>query len=146
MHDISRLAALLCLAGFAVSCRSLPDLKGKSGRVPEPAPSDPAAGPVTLPVGTIHLVDSAASFVLIRSSRALQLEPGTLLTVHGPAGETVGQVQVSPARKGPYLTADFVSGTPVAGQKVTMDYLRPAVGDTPAFPGGDDPNAIQVLE
>ncbi len=137
---------LVILAGTAVSCRSLPGWKGKDSKSTDPA--DPAAtvAPTILPVGSIQLVDTAGRFVLVRSSKTLDLEPGTMLGVHGEQGEVVAQVQVSPARKGPYLTADFVSGTPLIGQKVTVEHQPKARESILAFPTGDDPNAIQVLE
>lgn len=99
----------------------------------------------TLPVGVVHLVDTEARFVLVRSSRSLQIEPGTVLSVIGDAGELVARVEVSPARKGAFLTADYVEGLPAVGHRVTMEH-RP----TPLDPGspllGAGSDDIQVLE
>lgn len=139
------MAILVVLAGIVVSCRSLPGSKKKQNEAAEPAPVSGAAAPMTLPVGSVHLVDPTGGFVLIRSSRSLALEPGTTLNLLGDGGEPIGQVTVSPARKGPFLTADIISGTPQVGQRVTMEY-RPEPAPAGDFPAGDDPNAIQVLE
>ncbi len=99
-----------------------------------------------LPVGTVELVDEAGEFVLVRSRRGLQLEPGSHLTIHGDQGETVATVSVSPARKGPFLTADIVSGSPKKGQRATAPYSAGA-SPPPPFPGpADTPDAIQILE
>lgn len=145
MHAAGRLAILVVSAGIVVSCRSLPGLKKKQDEQTEAAPAEAAAAPMTLPVGSVHLVDPSGGFVLIRSSRGLALEPGTTLDLLGDGGDPVGQVRVSPARKGPFLTADIVSGTPRVGQRVTLEYRRGRFppGEPPAE---DDPNAIQVLE
>ena len=106
-----------------------------------------AAAPVTLPVGVVHHVDETARFVLIRSSRGLQLEPGTVLSLHGSRGETTARVEVSPARKGSFLTADFIDGLPAKGQQVTMTHQRAPLETTAdPFSAGADPNAVQVLE
>ncbi len=85
--------------------------------------------------------------MLIRSSRGLQLEPGTVLSLHGSHGETTARVEVSPARKGPFLTADFIDGLPAKGQQVTMIYQRPSPGTSvDPFAPVSAPDAVQVLE
>jgi hypothetical protein len=131
-------------------CRTTPGKKGDEATAEGAATDqDPPPGPpVTLPVGLVHHVDETARFVLIRSGRGLQLEPGTILTVHGDQGETVARLKVSPARKESFLTADFLDGVPRKGQQVTMEYQSPPrePSAAPAIPGTSDPNAIQVLE
>lgn len=131
-------------------CRTTAEKKGKEATA-EGAATDqgsPPSPPMTLPVGLVHHVDETARFVLIRSSKGLQLEPETILTIHGDQGETVARVKVSPARKESFLTADFLEGLPRKGQQVTMEYQRtPSEGSaSPAIPDPSDPNAIQVLE
>lgn len=131
-------------------CRTTAEKKGDETTA-EGAATDQASPPVppmTLPVGLIHHVDETARFVLIRSSKGVQLEPGTILTVHGDQGETVARVKVSPARKESFLTADFLEGLPRRAQQVTMEYQRtlPDHSNAAALPDSSDPNAIQVLE
>jgi len=106
------------------------------------------APPMTLPVGVVHHVDEASRFVLIRSSRGLQLESGTVLTIHGAQGQASARVEVSPARKGSFLTADFLDGLPGQGQQVTMEYQRAPLANSPAdaIAGVADASAVQVLE
>lgn len=112
------------------------------------ADASPATPAMKLPVGTIHHIDTAGQFVLIRSSRFLQIEPGTILSAVDDQGTPAARVAVSPARKGQFLTADIVSGLPVAGQQTIMDYAPPAPGAPAAGAGMESPGAddIQVLE
>lgn len=133
-------------------CRTTPGKKGADATADEAAATSqdaPPKPPMTLPVGLVHHVDETARFVLIRSGRGLQLEPETILTVHGDQGETVARLKVSPARKESFLTADFLEGVPRKGQQVTMEYQRTAPEEgafSAGDPGGADPNALQVLE
>lgn len=101
-----------------------------------------------IPVGTIHHIDPAGKFVLIRSSRFLQVEPGTIISVLDVQGTPVARVAVSPARKGQFLTADIVSGIPLLGQQTIMDYAPPIPGAAAPGAGLESREAddIQVLE
>lgn len=99
-----------------------------------------------IPVGTIHHVDAEGGFVLIRSSRHLQVEPGTVISVIDEAGAIAASVQVSPARKGQFLTADILSGTPRGGQQTLMEHVRVAPGSPTPTPGSAGDDEIQVLE
>lgn len=133
------------------SCRTTAGKKGgdaAADEAPATARDSPPGPPMTLPVGLVHHVDETARFVLIRSGRGLQLEPETILTVHGDQGETVARLKVSPARKESFLTADFLEGVPRKGQQVTMEYQSPPhePAAAPSIPDASDPNAIQVLE
>ena len=108
--------------------------------------ASPALPAMKLPVGTIHHIDTAGKFVLIRSTRSFQIEPGTVLSVVDDQGVPVARLEVSPARKGRFLTADIASGFPAAGQQTIMDYSTPPRGAPAAAlesAGADD---IQVLE
>jgi len=134
-----------------VACRTL-EKKGsvpesvEAGNAVETADSAPAATTV-LPIGVVQHVDESARFVLIRSSRTFQIEPETLLTIRGSQGEPIATVKVSPARKGSFLTADFVEGTPKIGQSATMESTPRK--QSPSAPGAPVPAAaegIQVLE
>ncbi|MEC5127587.1 hypothetical protein VSU19_12545 [Verrucomicrobiales bacterium BCK34] len=102
-------------------------------------------GSMQIPIGTVHLVNDGGKFVLIRSSRALKIEPGTMIDIIGPGGAPVASAQVSPARRGQFLTADILSGVPATGNQVLMNYTaqEPEGPSVPgAAPGGD----IQILE
>jgi hypothetical protein len=115
---------------------------GAPAAVEEP----PAPPPMKIPVGTIHHVDPAGGFVLIRSSRILQIEPGSIISVLGDDGNPVASVEVSPARKGQFLTADILSGSPLAGQRTLMEYTPPVPGAPAPVPGAAGDDDIQVLE
>ena len=78
-----------------------------------------------IPIGTVHLVDTAGNFVLIRSSRMLMIEPDTLITVFDDRGEIAATLKVSPARKGSFLTADILSGIPKTGQLSLIHISEP---------------------
>lgn len=135
------------LAAGLPSCRTLEKaVAGTDPSATDPAmeastPSDPV-----LPIGVVQHVDEVARFILIRSSRGFQIEPGTILTVHGNSSEPTATVKVSPARKGAFLTADLVEGAPKAGQTVTMVHAPAGVsGPLPAAPAGTVSD-LQVLE
>ncbi len=135
------------LAAGLASCRTI----GKPGAGTDPSSADgpPAAeapAHAVLPVGVVQHVDEAARFILIRSSRGFQIEPGTMLTVHGNQSEPSATVKVSPARKGSFLTADLVQGTPKPGQTVTMEYTPPGSPvPAPVVPLAPDSD-LQILE
>lgn len=102
--------------------------------------------PMTIPVGSLHVVRPEEGFVLIRSSRFFQIEPGTDIITYGNGGTETSRLRVSPAKKGQFVTADILSGSPKVGDQAVMDYAvaRPGDGATTPGVGGDD--EIQVLE
>lgn len=102
-------------------------------------------GSMQIPIGTVHLVNGAGKFVLIRSSRALKIEPGTMINIIGPGGAPVASAQVSPARRGQFLTADILSGIPVTGNQVLMNHTAKDP-ESAAEPGATPGSDIQVLE
>jgi hypothetical protein len=142
---------LILVAGVALLSSGCKTLSLKADKKEEP-PAEAKAAPETpamkIPIGTVHLVDTAGNFVLIRSSRMLMIEPDTLITVFDDRGEIAATLKVSPARKGSFLTADILSGIPKTGQQAVMDY-DPAKRSDPASAGGTGQGAasdIQVLE
>lgn len=147
MNRLIRALAFALFAVFLSGCVTLPGKKGKEKESTAAAvKSQPPA--MKIPVGTIHHVDAEGGFVLIRSSRLLQIEPDTLITVFGNQGETTATLKVSPARKGQFLTADILSGTPLVGQQTAMDYAKPTPADPAAggVPSQGSGSEIQVLE
>lgn len=97
-----------------------------------------------IPIGTIHLVDTEGGFVLIRSSRFLDVRPDQELIVTGSDGSETGRLRASAARKGSFLTADLLHGSPQAGNHVLMEH-RPAAAEERRS-GQPDRDEIQVLE
>lgn len=74
---------------------------------PEPAP----AGPKTILIGTIDMVNPEQNYVLIRCDQPLKLPAGTeLVGVDAAGGES--RLKLTPERKGRYLTADIKEGQP----------------------------------
>lgn len=149
---VFRIFVAVLLVGGLGSCRTLESLGGREAEAAAEAqdgaePTAPAAAATILPVGVVHHVDEAGGFLLIRSSRGLQIEAGTPLTVRGEQGEPVASLRVSPARKGSFLTADILEGVPQKGQTATMEH-RPEPFGAAGVAAEDfsDPNAIQVLE
>lgn len=147
MNVLIRSLAIALFAVFLSGCVTLPGKKGKE-KESKPAAEKSKPPVMKIPVGTIHHVDAAGGFVLIRSSRLLQIEPDTLITVFGNQGETTATLKVSPARKGQFLTADILSGTPLVGQQTAMDYAKPVPVDPTGsgLPSQGSGNDIQVLE
>lgn len=158
ISGVSRLLLAASLTAGLAGCRALGTKEGASE--PNGAAADGAAAGgaaaggeevargTTLPVGVVQHVDADARFVLIRSSRGFQIEPGTILTIRGNRGEGVATVKVSPARKGAFLTADFVEGIPSTGQTATLEHRPPAAsgGADPFVPAASDAGAVQILE
>ena len=145
---ISRLLLVAGLALFLPGCKTLPWKKDAAAATDAAAAVEetPAPPAMRIPAGTIHHVDPAGKFVLIRSSRLLQIEPGTIISVLDNQGAPVASVEVSPARKGQFLTADIVSGQPTAGQQTIMDFAPPAPGSPAPAPGTTGADDIQILE
>ncbi|MEX2580651.1 MAG: hypothetical protein WD342_16460 [Verrucomicrobiales bacterium] len=142
LHPL-RFAVWLAVPLLAVGCQSLKS--EKKDEAIEDSASNP--GEMKIPVGTIHMVDPAGRFVLIRSSRTFQVEAGSAMTSYESGGAATARFQVSPARKGAFLTADIVDGAPEKGEQVLMDYRQPSAaspGDVP--PGVDSGSEVQVLE
>ncbi len=133
---------LLSFVGSLSSCRTLgqkkKDKKARTSMAER-------VGSMQIPIGTVHLVNEAGRFVLIRSSRALKIEPGTMIDIMGPGGAPVASAQVSPARRGQFLTADILSGVPVTGNQVLMNYTAKEP-DVPGTPGEAPGSDIQVLD
>lgn len=153
ISGVSRLLLAASLTAGLAGCRALGTKEGASEPGGAAAGGAAAGGEevargTTLPVGVVQHVDADARFVLIRSSRGFQIEPGTILTIRGNRGEGVATVKVSPARKGAFLTADFVEGIPSTGQTATLEHLPPAAsgGADPFVPAASDAGAVQILE
>lgn len=104
--------------------------------------ADAIGAPTKIPIGALHVVRPDEGFVLIRSTRFLQIEAGTDLITYGNGGAETSRLRVSPARKGQFVTADILSGAPKVGDQALMDYVAKA----PEIPGGQASNDIQVLE
>ncbi len=111
----------------------------------EKEPEQPAQV-MKIPVGMIHIVDPEGRFVLVRSSRTFQVESGTRLTSYAGDGTITGIFEVSTARKGAFLTADILQGTPRKGEQVLMDYASPEVQNPYDPVSGGAETEVQVLE
>lgn len=133
------LGSLLLIAGSG--CKTT----GDKDRPDEAAPAG-ATPAMKIPVGSLHVVREDENFVLIRSTRFLQIEPGTDLMVFGNGGIETARLRVSPARKGQFVTADIVSGMPKVGDQVVMDYVAPNQAAAAAGGTGGADDEIQVLE
>ncbi len=149
LSPVCPLIALLLAGTLLGACRTLskdPKEEATAAETAESAPAEPPVVETILPIGVVHHVDPSGNFVLIRSSRRLQIEPGTALATRGDQGQVVARLEVSPARKGEFLTADILEGLPAVGQTTTMGYTpKPLGGSSPAADLGS-PDAIQVLE
>ncbi len=145
--SLGRALLVALLAGGLVACRTLSKKKAPEAAGAPPSGAASPASSTVLPVGIVHHVDPGGGFVLVRSSRSFRIEPGTVLTVRGEQGETTARLEVGPARKGAFLTADILDGAPEAGRHVTLDYApAPFEGGGASALGTDGPDAVQVLE
>ena len=130
----------LCFLAGSVGCTTLTRDQPSDGS--PPLADQPA---MKVPIGTLHVVRPTENFVLIQSTRFLQLEPGTEIVTYGRGGEETSRLQVSPARKGQFITADIVSGQPRVGDQALMDYAVNPGGVTRGTAESAD-DEIQVLE
>ena len=99
--------------------------------------------PGSASIGTVHMVDHAHDFLLIRSSRNTSIQYGTPLISQRPNGRQSAELKLSPERKGAFLVADIVKGSPDVGDQVKL------VGATDVQTGGVVPivdDEVQVLE
>ncbi len=131
------LFALVAMAG-STGCSILPEKKQNADQAGEAIRNQPTK----IPVGNVHLVNFEKGFVLIRSSRFLDIEPERELLVTGDDGTEIAKLRVSPARKGSFLTADILYGTPQVGNHVLMVHRSAASRNQPT----SRDEAIQVLE
>ena len=88
-----------------------------------PAKATPAAAAATATVpafvGTVAIVNERGGFVLIDTASALSLPGvGTSLISRNGEGEESARLKTTPEHKRPFITADIVSGKPVAGDRV----------------------------
>lgn len=130
------LIGIVFLLGLATGCRSLLPQKDEE----EKETTRPA--PIKIPIGTVHLVDEEERFVLVRTTRFLDVEPDRELMVMNTEGREIARLRVSPARKGSFLTADILAGDPRVGNHVLMNHS--VAEDRGAGASGDD--EVQVLE
>ena len=107
-------------------------------------PAKPAVPqPGSASIGTVHMVDHTHDFLLIRSSRNTSIQYGAPLISQSPDGKQSAELKLSPERKGAFLVADIVKGSPDVGDIVKM------TGATDAQSGGVVPilnDEVQVLE
>lgn len=96
-----------------------------------------------VPIGFVHVVNTEGNFVLIKSRRAQEVEPGASITTLDTSGQISARLTISPARKGAFLTADILEGNPMVGHQVLMEYSLEKTAD-PTAPGSSD--EIQILE
>lgn len=116
----------------------------RSGTPPaaESAPAPALPRPQKRPIGTVHLVQPAAGFLLIQSSRTLAVAPEAELMTYDAGGRPTGKLKLSPERKSGFLAADIVEGHPQVGDRVLLFSVEGAPGG-PALPEGP---AVEVLE
>lgn len=70
-------------------------------------------------VGTIRLVNTIEGFVLIDASRRSMLSPRSgLVVIEG--GERVAVLKMTDLQAPPFVIADIVDGSPLAGQRVRL--------------------------
>jgi len=115
----------------------------KAAEEAEAAAKPAAPQPESASIGTVHMVDHTHDFLLIRASRNTSIQYGTPLISQSPGGKQSAELKLSPERKGAFLVADIVKGSPDVGDVVKM------TGATDAQSGGVVPitnDEVQVLE
>lgn len=112
--------------------------KGESTPAPTPALTQ------KLPVGSVHLVQEDARFVLIRSSRLTVIAPDAELITYDSGGRPTGRLKLSPERKSGFLAADIIEGRPQTGDRVLLYGV--AAGAEPTGAGDPATGTVEVLE
>jgi hypothetical protein len=69
-------------------------------------------------IGSIQMTNPELRFALIQSIDRASIPVGADLISSNAVGET-SKLKLSPERKGPFLTADIISGEPAKGDVVT---------------------------
>ena len=104
-------------------------------------PADPR--PDSAQIGSVFMVDSKNEFLLIRSSRTLELEYGTDLIAQNDQGRQTAELKLSPERKAAFLVADIVRGNPEIGDRVKLvGVANPNTGGIVPMQDGE----VEVLE
>lgn len=93
-------------------------------------------------IGVIEMVNPEQNYVLINCEQQVDIPPGTEILTQGVNG-TNGKLKVTPERKGNYITADIVEGTPqlrdlviykVDSSNVANQQAQPQAGPTATGP------------
>jgi hypothetical protein len=129
----------LCAITFATGCGNLHNLRVKAAQKKAAAEVDElvkASGNEasqrlgTLAVGEVEKVSADDGFALVKLRTGTTIAANTeLATRKGPSGKVSGLLRITPERRGSFVAADIVSGTPEAGDSVTpsLSQKRPAL-------------------
>lgn len=92
------------------------------------------AGKATL-IGSIDMVNPEQNYVVIRTDQMLAIATGTELTALSAEGKK-SKLKITPERKGHYLTADIIEGSPEVAQLVLLMHssLPPPAPVQPVVP------------
>jgi hypothetical protein len=82
-------------------------------------------------IGVVESVNPEQKFVLVRTELRLAVAPGAKLEAHSASGSKSSLV-VTPERKMNFLSADITSGSPAAGDVVTLPAGSAALPPAPA--------------
>jgi hypothetical protein len=130
MNRCLKLAALSILALLLSQCQLL-----RKKKKPKPAATEPAV----ILIGRVEMVNDDHDFVLIQTQGSVRLPEGTELSITAADGAEA-RVKTSPERKGSFLTADIISGTPSRGEAVL--WQRPAAA--PEVPADEEGAGVPI--
>ncbi|MBB5033035.1 hypothetical protein [Prosthecobacter vanneervenii] len=91
-------------------------------------------------IGVIEMVNPEQNYVLINCEQQLDIPAGTEIISQGVNG-TNGKLKVTPERKGNYITADIVEGTPQLRDLVVYKVDSSNVATQQAAPAATGPAA-----
>ncbi len=104
--------------------------RGKAGK--ENGESDGQADrPGNRMAGVVHLVNDRGHFVLVKSISGgrVQVNEGTLWMTYDANGKPSAEIKVSAERKGVFVVADIVKGSPNRGDSVVLHGLMDNKGE-----------------
>lgn len=125
MRTLLILLALLTLA----QCQVLRKIKARNHKSTSATTEQPSAQAV----GKVEMVNPDDHFVLARLNMNLVMAPGTEITLLNESGQ-MAKAKITPERKGVFITADIVSGSPAKGDIVMIGTVKPESSQPPATP------------
>lgn len=128
MNRHMRMACLLCLLLLPSVCGCSWLINKTAGFFQKKPSATTPVGEVRL-IGVVELVNPEQNYVLINCEQRLNIAAGTEIIAQNPDGSRA-KLKVSPERKGTYITADILEGTPQLQDLV----LHPNAAANPSSP------------
>ena len=125
----------------------IPKLFGEKDKIETDEADDQPGVPGNRMAGVVHLVNDRGHFVLVKSITGgrIKVPEGTVWMSYDANGKPSAKLKVSEERKGVFVVADIVNGSPSRGDTVVLHGLMDKEGkiNTVTSPDGKEK---QILE